>query len=90
MRTTLCMMLVGVALTAALAKNDSNGKASSASVPDGEQAYKTNCTRCHSAPPAMSERQATVVLRHMRVKANLPARDAEAVLQYLLQSDRSN
>lgn len=90
MRRKMCILLVGLAATAALAKSDPNPKPASPPSVDGEQAYKTNCTRCHAAPPALSQRQATVVLRHMRVKANLPASDAEAVLRYLLQSEGSH
>jgi mono/diheme cytochrome c family protein len=55
---------------------------------DGEQVYKSNCTRCHNTPPAMTERQTRVVVRHMRVRANLVADQADAVLQYLTENAR--
>jgi len=93
MRATLCALLIGLAITGAIAKNGSNDPAPSGGTSgavDGEQAYKTNCTRCHTAPPALSQRMANTVMRHMRVKANLPARDAQAIYQYLLQSDEKN
>ena len=57
--------------------------------PDGEAVYKTNCTRCHNTPPSMNERQARVVVSHMRVRANLTEVDAKAVLRYLAESARS-
>jgi cytochrome c5 len=53
---------------------------------DGELVYKTNCTRCHSTPPSLSERQSKAVAMHMRVRANLLADQANAVLQYLAES----
>lgn len=93
MRPTLCALLIFLGLTAAIARGGSNGSTgtnSAGSAVDGEQAYKANCTRCHTAPPELSPRQANTVMRHMRVKANLPARDAEAIYQYLLQSQEKH
>ena len=90
MRGALCLCVILLALLAASAKSGSNSSGSSNHADDasyGEQAYKSNCTRCHTAPPSLTPRQANTVLRHMRVKANLPARDAQAIYQYLLQSD---
>ena len=58
--------------------------------PDGEEVYKANCTRCHNTPPSLNQRQARVVVSHMRVRANLTARDANAVMHYLVESARSN
>jgi len=84
MRKLFCVMMIAGAVTLAAAKN---GPTAASPAEDGEQAYKTNCTRCHGTPPALSSREARTVVRHMRVKANLPARDAEAVLRYLLESD---
>jgi len=57
---------------------------------DGEEVYKTNCTRCHNTPPSLNERQTRVVVAHMRVRANLTERDANAVLHYLAENARSN
>jgi cytochrome c5 len=92
MRIALCTCLVFLSLLAS-AKSGSNSPSQPAqtdSAEYGEQAYKSNCTRCHTAPPALSQRQANTVMRHMRVKANLPARDAQAIYQYLLQSDKKH
>jgi hypothetical protein len=57
--------------------------------PDGEAVYKTNCTRCHNTPPSLTERQTRVVVSHMRVRANLTASDANAILRYLAENARS-
>jgi len=89
MRKLFCVLMILGAIGVAAAKNGATTK-SAPTADDGEQTYKTNCTRCHSTPPALSARQTRVVVRHMRVRANLPARDAEAVLRYLLQSDSSH
>ena len=85
MQKLICLLLVIAAITLAGAKSSSPA-ASTAPAGDGEQAYRTNCTRCHGTPPALSSRETQVVVRHMRVKASLPAGDAEAILRYLLES----
>lgn len=53
---------------------------------DGEQVYKSNCTRCHIAMHAYSEKVSRVIVRHMRVRAMLTQEEADAVLGYLLES----
>jgi mono/diheme cytochrome c family protein len=53
---------------------------------DGEQVYKSNCTRCHIAMHAYSEKMSRVIVRHMRVRAMLTQEEADAVLAYLLES----
>ena len=71
--------------------NDKSGKQGAASAVrpiDGEQVYKSNCTRCHNTPPTLTERQTRVVVRHMRVRANIPADQADAALQYLSETAR--
>ncbi len=53
---------------------------------DGEQVYKSNCTRCHIAMHTYSEKMSRVIVRHMRVRAMLTQEEANAVLAYLLES----
>ena len=50
-----------------------------------DDAYKQNCTRCHSEVPPVSARRTKTVVRHMRVRANITADEAQAILQYLTQ-----
>jgi hypothetical protein len=69
-------------------KGSKQGAASAARPIDGEQVYKSNCTRCHNTPPTLTERQTRVVVRHMRVRANIPADQADAALQYLSETAR--
>jgi cytochrome c5 len=49
----------------------------------GEKAFQANCSRCHNAPEQLSPRISGTVIKHMRVRASLSAKDAQAILQYL-------
>ena len=48
-----------------------------------DQAYKSNCTRCHAEVPKMGSRRTRTIVQHMRVRANLTQDEAEAILEYL-------
>ena len=50
-----------------------------------DDAYKANCTRCHSELPKVSERQMKTIIRHMRVRANMTSDEAKAILEYMTQ-----
>lgn len=53
--------------------------------PGGAELYAINCNRCHPERSAI-ERSALewkTVMLHMRVRANLPATQANAILEYL-------
>ena len=93
MRSLPVIVTLSFFLALAAWANDKNGEpnpAGAARAGDGEQVYKTNCTRCHNTPPQLTERQVRAVVRHMRVRANIPADRADAVLQYLLENARKN
>ena len=95
MKTKTMAAVVTLCFCLALAAwpNDKSGKPkapSEAPRVEGEQVYKSNCTRCHNTPPTLTERQARIVVRHMRVRANIPAEQADAVLQYLSESAQRN
>jgi cytochrome c2 len=49
----------------------------------GEQKFKANCSRCHSAPEQLSPSLTGTVVRHMRVRASLSAQDEKDILRYL-------
>ncbi len=54
----------------------------------GEQLFAINCNRCH-AERYSTERTAAqwkTLLTHMRVRANLPAEQAKAILKYLQEN----
>lgn len=50
-----------------------------------DDAYKSNCTRCHVAPRRFSERKMATIMRHMRVRANLTEEEAKGILRFLTQ-----
>lgn len=50
---------------------------------EGEIKFQQNCSRCHNAPESISPRIAGTVVRHMRVRASLSEKDAEAILRFL-------
>ena len=49
----------------------------------GERKFQENCRRCHDAPEQISPRIAGTVVRHMRVRASLSAKDERDILRYL-------
>ncbi len=58
---------------------------------DPDDAYKSNCMRCHMALPQYSPRMTKTIMMHMRVAANLPADEAQAIFEYLNgESSRSD
>ena len=58
---------------------------SNEAVSGGAQLWAQNCNRCHNyrAPASLSDQQWKIVLHHMRVRANLTAREHQAILQFL-------
>jgi len=49
----------------------------------GDDAYKQNCTRCHSEVPKLDPPRTNTIMRHMRVRANLTKDEAQGILDYL-------
>lgn len=87
MKSTLLATIVLASSVCAFAGGKNTPPATRSRV-DGELVYKTNCTRCHNTPPSLTLRQSKAVALHMRVRANLLAEQANAVLQYLAESAR--
>ncbi len=52
---------------------------------DPNDAYRSNCTRCHLAPRRFPERKMATIMRHMRVRANLTEEEAKGILRFLTQ-----
>lgn len=75
--------------------DDNNKKipvASQKSPLDGDTLYKQNCTRCHMKPEfkflgfvKYTDGQINTIVKHMRVRANIPEEEAKAILEYLTQ-----
>lgn len=55
---------------------------------DGARMWPVYCAQCHNARPGseFAPYQWDTILMHMRTQANLPARDARAIVQYLKNS----
>jgi mono/diheme cytochrome c family protein len=49
----------------------------------GEQLFKQNCARCHEAPQGFPAQNAGTIVRHMRVRASLSARDEKALMDFM-------
>jgi len=51
----------------------------------GQELYAINCNRCHAERYATERTPAQwkTIMTHMRVRANLPADQAKAILKYL-------
>ena len=50
---------------------------------EGEVLFRTHCGRCHAFPEDLSPREARAVVRQMRVRAMLSAKDEQIILKYL-------
>jgi mono/diheme cytochrome c family protein len=52
---------------------------------DGARLWPVYCAQCHNARPGseFAPYQWDTILMHMRTQANLPARDARAIVEYL-------
>jgi len=50
---------------------------------EGGKKFEENCSRCHNAPEGFSSRISGTIVRHMRVRASLSKKDAEAILKFL-------
>lgn len=55
---------------------------------DGAKLWPVYCAQCHNARTGseFAPYQWNAILMHMRTQANLPARDARAILEYLKSS----
>jgi len=55
---------------------------------DGARLWPVYCVQCHNARPGseFAPYQWDTILMHMRTQANLPTRDARAILEYLKSS----
>jgi mono/diheme cytochrome c family protein len=51
--------------------------------PEGQRVFRQNCARCHDAPQGFPAQVSGTVLRHMRVRASLSAKDEKALMQFM-------
>ena len=50
---------------------------------EGEQRFRSNCSRCHAAPHKFPPRMMTTIVRHMRVRATITDEDMRYILYYM-------
>ena len=52
---------------------------------EGEKRFRSNCGRCHAAPPKFPPRMMTTIVRHMRVRATITDQDMHFILRYMTE-----
>ena len=52
---------------------------------EGEKRFRSNCGRCHAAPPKFSPRMMATIVRHMRVRAAITDQDMHLILRYMTE-----
>lgn len=52
---------------------------------EGERRFRSNCARCHSAPPKFPPRMMATIVRHMRVRATITDQDMRLILRYMTE-----
>ena len=52
---------------------------------EGERRFRSNCARCHAAPPKFPPRMMATIVRHMRVRAAITDQDMHLILRYMTE-----
>jgi mono/diheme cytochrome c family protein len=52
---------------------------------EGEKRFRSNCARCHAAPPRFAPRMMSTIVRHMRVRATITDEDMRLILRYMTE-----
>jgi len=52
---------------------------------EGERRFRSNCARCHAAPPKFPARMMATIVRHMRVRAAITDQDMHLILYYMTE-----
>jgi cytochrome c5 len=52
---------------------------------EGEKRFRSNCGRCHAAPPKFPPRMMATIVRHMRVRATITDQDMRSILRYMTE-----
>ena len=52
---------------------------------EGERRFRSNCARCHAAPPKFPPRMMATIVRHMRVRAAITDQDMRLILRYMTE-----
>ncbi len=91
MKQTMIVLLLAVMTVAVcrLSAAQEPGKAEQRRLfREGAKLWPVYCSQCHNARPGseFAPYQWDAIMMHMRTQANLPAKDARAVLEYLKAS----
>ena len=83
--TSLALVAVVVSVTTAFAVAPDTGSKTLGAQLSGAELFAVHCNRCHAErqAPERTPDQWKTILTHMRVRANLPAEQAKAILKYL-------
>jgi mono/diheme cytochrome c family protein len=85
LRTILALTIAGLTLTgAAMAQQESKAEKQKLFL-DGARLWPVYCSQCHNARPGsqFSPAQWDIIMMHMRTQSNMPAKDANAIKEYL-------
>jgi cytochrome c5 len=52
---------------------------------EGEKRFRSNCGRCHAAPPKFPPRMMATIVRHMRVRSTITDQDMHLILRYMTE-----
>jgi cytochrome c5 len=52
---------------------------------EGEKRFRSNCGRCHAAPPKFPPRMMATIVRHMRVRSMITDQDMHLILRYMTE-----
>jgi len=74
-----------IAVQAEETKADAKAPAPAPKKLTGAELYAVNCNRCHPEryPTEFNSAQWQTIMLHMRVRANLPAKQAKEILKYM-------
>jgi cytoskeletal protein RodZ len=79
------LLLITACSSATQTRQPENQQSAQSAQKSGVQLWADNCDRCHNIrpPDSYSDAQWDVAVLHMRIRANLAAEDARAIVEYL-------
>ena len=89
LRFLATMVLVGLAAASVGAEESQDNSAKEPPKKGRAQLWDENCSRCHNlrSPSSYSDAKWEVIMTHMRIRANLSAEDARAILEFLKEGN---
>jgi mono/diheme cytochrome c family protein len=86
---TVSIAFAGEADPKAKTENKTKPEKKAVKKPDGAALYATHCNRCHAERYATerTDAQWKTIMLHMQTRAQLPGKDAKAILKYLQENN---